>query len=122
MTMATFDRGVETTPHRGRRFLIWRTHNPPGTVPSSISIIGGGDRPGVWPMHYFDERGVYRVYQLSVRADGFDLWRDEPGFRQRGTGTFDEGGSAMRVLFELNTDGTFKRDLELTYRRRAPKT
>jgi hypothetical protein len=55
----------------GKRFLVWRSDNPPGTVPRALAVIGGGETPGVWPMHS-DERGVMRVYQVGM--DG-GVWR-----------------------------------------------
>ncbi|MDQ6857439.1 MAG: hypothetical protein M3Z65_00405 [Chloroflexota bacterium] len=48
------------------------------------------------------------------------MWLEHPGFSQRATGRFDEGG---RVIWwwrsELQRDGPWKPDLETTYRRRA---
>jgi hypothetical protein len=56
-----------------------------------------------------------------VTSDGetWRLWRDEPGFSQRGTGEFEEDGAVMRLRFDLDEDGTWKRDLEVVYRRKA---
>jgi len=105
---------------RGGQFLIWRTENPPNTVPSAIAIIGGEEStPGVWPMSYFDERGVSRVYHVTSEGDTWRLWRDDPGFSQRGTAAFEEDGAAMRLRFDLdNEGGKWKRDLEVVYRRK----
>src|SRR4029079_4439973 len=64
----------------GRRFLVWRSDMGPGTLPSALSIIGGGDTPGVWPMHYFDERCFTRLYQVSFEDGIWRVWRDHPGF------------------------------------------
>ncbi|MDQ6857440.1 MAG: hypothetical protein M3Z65_00410 [Chloroflexota bacterium] len=52
----------------GRSFLVWRSRVPAGPIPSSISIIGSGTTPGAWPMHYFDSRGVSRLYTVSLGA------------------------------------------------------
>lgn len=102
---------------QGKRFLIWRSTSPPGTIPRAISIIGGGETPGTWPMHYFDERGVMRVYQVSMESSVWRMWRDHPGFSQRLTGTFEDAGSTIRVSTELQQDGPWKPDLQATYRR-----
>ena len=101
----------------GRRFLIWRTETP-GDVPSAIAIIGGGETPGTWPMHYFDQRGVFRVYQVRVEGGIWKVWRDHPGFSQRFTGTFEDEGRTLRLVTELQQDGPWKPDLEAVYRRR----
>ena len=101
----------------GRRFLIWRSSTPAGTIPSSISVIGGGETPGTWPMHYFDERGVMRMYQVQMSGGVWRIWRDHPGFSQRLTGTLDDGGNTIRLSWELQQDGPWKPDLQATYRR-----
>jgi hypothetical protein len=101
----------------GRRFLIWRTEQTPTIVPAAIAVIGGGDTPGTWPMHYFDSRGVFRVYQVRMDKGVWHVWRDHPGFAQRGTGVFGGGGRSLELRWELNEDGTFRPDLELSYRR-----
>jgi hypothetical protein len=102
----------------GRTFLIWRTETPPGTIPPAIAVIGGGDVSGVWQMHYFDSRGVSRIYQASMDDGVFRFWRDHPGFSQRATGVFEDEGRVLRLRTELDQDGTFRPDLEVTYRRR----
>jgi len=103
----------------GRRFLIQRSETPPNTVPSAVSVIGGGETPGIWPMHYFDSRGVTRVYQLSFRDRVLRIWRDQPGFMQRSVGVFEDGDRTFRLKGELaEGSGPWKRDLEMTFRRR----
>ena len=103
----------------GRRFLIWRTEQTPTLVPTAIAVIGGGDTPGTWPMHYFDQRGVFRVYQVHVDSGVVKIWRDHPGFAQRMTGVFGDGGRRFELRTELNEhEAGFNPDLEMTYRRR----
>jgi hypothetical protein len=101
----------------GKRFLVWRSDNPPGTVPRAIAVIGGGETPGVWPMHYFDERGVMRVYQVSMDGGVWRVWRDHSGFLQRFSGVFDDGGRTLCVNIELDQGEGWKPDLQMTYRR-----
>ena len=43
----------------GQRFVIWRSHYDHSQIPDAITIIGVTN--GQLSMHYFDERGVYRV-------------------------------------------------------------
>jgi hypothetical protein len=102
----------------GRRFLIHRSEIQPGQVPSAIWIVGGDDTRGTWPMHYFDSRGVTRVYQMTFEGGLWKFWREHPGFSQRFTGSFEDGGRTIRGLSELNETGTWKPDLAITYRRR----
>src|SRR5919198_479538 len=81
----------------GEHFLILRTSNEHPDFPDAISIIGftDRDRVGAQPdtprshessrlsMYYFDSRGVFRVYEMSVDGDEWRMWRDSPGFSQR---------------------------------------
>jgi len=106
----------------GRRFLIWRSDVPPGAIPSAIAIIGGGSTPGTWPMEYFDSRGVSRTYRISMDDGIWRMWRDHPGFSQRATGTIGDDGRTIRWLSELQEDGPWKPDLEVTFRRRSRPT
>ena len=48
----------------GRRFVIWRSHYDHSQIPDAITIIGVTN--GQLSMHYFDHRGVYRVYAASL--------------------------------------------------------
>jgi len=97
----------------GRRFLIWRSEQTPTIVPTAIAVIGGGDTPGTWPMHYFDSRGVFRVYQVRVDDGVLKMWRDQPGFAQRATCVFSDGGRRFELRWDLNETGTWKADLVL---------
>jgi hypothetical protein len=61
---------------------------------------------------------VFRVYMASVVDGVWKIWRDEPGFKQRFTGSFKHDGRELELRTELNEDGTWKPDLEMDYRRR----
>jgi len=100
----------------GKRFLVWWSDNPPGTVPRALA----GDRRRrdagrVWPMHYFDERGVMRIYQARMDGGVWRMWRDDRGFSQRRSGVFENGGRTLRVITELNQGDGWKPDLQMTY-------
>lgn len=70
-------------------------------------------------MHYFDSRGVFRVYEVGVDSKSWRYFRDSPGFSQRFTGTFSDDGNTIVGLCELNRDGAhWKDDLRITYRKR----
>src|SRR5438309_11737781 len=64
----------------GERFLIFRAGNDHPDFPDSVSVIG--DTDGL-RMHYFDSRGVYRIYDVSVIEDGWAIAREDPEFDQR---------------------------------------
>jgi hypothetical protein len=56
----------------GQRFVIWRSHYDHSQIPDAITIIGVTD--GQLSMHYFDQRGVYRVYAASLDQATWRYW------------------------------------------------
>jgi hypothetical protein len=83
---------VDATIERLGEFLVFRSVGGIGGVPSSVSVIGGAQDGEPQPMHYFDARGVKRLFVTSLegstwtirRAPGED-WNGPsgPGFNQR---------------------------------------
>lgn len=103
----------------GGKFLIVRARSDHPDFPDSISIIGDTEGPR---MHYFDSRGVHRVYEVGVSDDAWELSRDAPGFSQRFTGTFEDRGRTISGLWKLSRDNTnWDDDLQITYRRKTPQ-
>jgi hypothetical protein len=118
----------------GERFLIHRARTNHPDFPDSISLVGitgrdrvdepsnGGPRVATESrlcMHYFDSRGVFRVYEVSIDDAVWRLWRNAPGFSQRFTGTFADGGETIDGRWELcQDDMNWNNDLQITYRRR----
>lgn len=104
----------------GRRFVIWRSHCEHPRIPDAITIIGLTD--GQLSMHYFDERGVHRVYVASLDQAAWRYWRDAPppDLSQRFTGTFSDDGNAITGQGRISRDGkTWEDDLALNYQRVA---
>ena len=102
----------------GRRFLIGRSRNDHPDFPDGLTVTGA-DGDGL-AMHYYDSRGVERVYQASLNDGVLELWRDAPGFSQRYTGTFSDDGDTITGLWQFSSDGSsWEPDLEITYRRDA---
>jgi hypothetical protein len=102
----------------GQRFVIWRSHCDHPQIPDAITIIGVTE--GQLSMHYFDERGVYRVYAASLDHDTWRYWRDAtaPDLSQRFTGTFSDDGNTITGHGQLSRDGTtWEDDLALNYNR-----
>ncbi len=48
-----------------RAFLVQRSDIPKSAFPSSISMIARDATTGAFTQHYFDSRGVVRVYRMS---------------------------------------------------------
>ena len=99
-----------------QRFLLQRSHYDHPEIPDAIAISGIID--GKQSMHYFDPRGVHRVFAVDITAHTWRFWNDAPGFSQRFTGTLSDDGNAIDGQGELSRDGaTWERDLAITYRR-----
>lgn len=100
----------------GEFFLIQRTRAGDPAAPSGIMVIGTGDDPDTFQQHYYDSRGVARVYQMSLNGGMWKLWREAPGFWQRFTGVFSEDGKTIRGAWEKSVDGSaWEHDFDLTY-------
>ena len=122
---------VEVSWLEGKRFLIHRAQLDHPDFPDSMSIIGDmtqargdeserQDHEVELSMHYYDSRGVFRVYDVSADDSAWYLQRDEPGFMQRFTGTFAADGTSITGVWQLNQDNQgWKDDLKIRYRRRS---
>jgi hypothetical protein len=108
----------------GQRFLIERWEVPVPEAPDGIAIIGADPEiEDNYLQHYFDSRGVARVYNMSFRDRIWKLWRDSPDFSpldfsQRYTGTVSDDGKTISGTWEICHDGTtWEHDFDLTYRK-----
>jgi len=117
----------------GERFLIHRARTDRPDFPDSISIIGFTERDridtasGTDPapagshqlrMHYFDSRGVFRIFNVSFDDKSWRIWRDAPGFSQRYTGAFADGGNTILGGCQICKNKiNWADDLRITYRR-----
>jgi len=121
-TPAVTARGGRTTFAwlEGRFFLTqrWMVDNP--AAPSGIAIIGAGPEPGTFSQHYYDSRGVSRVYTMSLDGGVLRIWRDAPRFWQRYTGVISGDGATIEGAWEGSSDGRdWKHDFGLSYHRTA---
>lgn len=116
----------------GERFLMNRSRTDHPDFPDALSVIGHLDHDRVdsgtgevadgeprLRMHYFDSRGVFRVYETSIDAASWRVWRDTPGFSQRFTGALSDEGDTISGVWQLRRDDVhWADDLKITYRRR----
>jgi Protein of unknown function (DUF1579) len=105
----------------GKRFLIQRWEVPQPEAPDGIAIIGFDQGRGTYLQHYFDSRGVARLYEMSFGDGVWKLWRNSEdfsplNFAQRFTGTFSDDGKTIDSRWEISHDGsTWEHDFDLTY-------
>ncbi len=105
----------------GGQFLVERTEVP--GAPDGIAIVGL-DRDGeAFTQHYFDSRGVARVYAMTFSDGVWTLLRDSPDFSpldfwQRFTGEFSADGGTISCRWETSRNGSsWEHDFDLTYRK-----
>jgi hypothetical protein len=110
----------------GGQFLAQRTDVPDPNAPDSMMVIGADDGGG-YTQHYFDSRGIARLYAMTFDGEVWTLRREMAdftplGFSQRFTGRFGDDGRSIRGDFETSHNGgaTGERDLEITYRKAGP--
>lgn len=100
----------------GRRFLIQRFVNEHPAVPSGIAIIGTSEKRNSFAQHYYDSRGVARVYRVTLEGREWRLWREAPGFWQRYTGAISDDGTTITGAWEASADGReWRHDFDLTH-------
>ncbi len=82
----------------------------------STWIIGPDDSTETYCTLYHDERGVSRVYQMSLSDGVWRMWRHAPGFAQRFEGTFRDDDTTITAHWEKSSDGsTWEHDFDLRY-------
>ena len=103
----------------GEQFLILRARNEHPDFPDSICIIGATDEEESLTMHYFDSRGVFRVYRTGFEDGAWKMWGDgPPGFSGRFSGSFSDDGDTLAGVHQLSRDDeNWDDDLAITYRR-----
>lgn len=106
-------------------FLVQRNEIPVPEAPDSMAIIAVDPETGTYTQHYFDSRGVVRLYAMTFADGVWELLREEAdfsplSFRQRFIGRVSEDGDVIRGGWEMAKDGAaaWEKDFELTYRRR----
>jgi hypothetical protein len=99
--------------------LVWHFDWERPGPPSARCVIGRDDSDETCSLLYADERGVSRIYHMSLRVGVWKMWRDAPGFSQRMTGTFSDDGTTLISQGELSRDGSqWEPDLHVIYTRK----
>jgi hypothetical protein len=110
-------------------FLVMRTVGKPAELPDSIAIIGGAADGEPQPMHYFDSRGVKRLFLTALEGSTWKIWRapgedwndaNGPGFDQRFFGKVSADGETIDGRWERglgDAGDDWELDFPITYRR-----
>ena len=106
-----------------KAFVLERWTVPIPEAPDGLAIIGWDDGRGTFLQHYFDERGVARVYEMSFDGGVWKLERTTGDFSpfefsQRFTGTLTNDGRRIEGIWEIAHDHeTWEKDFDLIYTR-----
>lgn len=117
---AVTERGGRTTFEwlEGRFFLLQRFSVENPMAPSGIAVIGVAVDDETFEQHYYDSRGVARVYRMSLEGNAWKLWREHPGFWQRYVGEISEDATRIEGAWEKSADGSrWEHDFGLVYLR-----
>ena len=109
----------------GGQFLVQRWTVPVPEAPDGIALIGNDEGSGKLLQHYFDSRGVARVYEMGLRDGVWTLERTTPdfsplGFWQRFSGTLSADGRRIEAAWQIcHDEATWEHDFDMLYERRG---
>jgi hypothetical protein len=122
----------ESAPVRSRfewaldgQFLLQRTEVPFPEAPDSLTIVSVDLQTGAYTQHYYDSRGVARLYAMTLADGVWTLTRESPDFTpldfgQRFISVFSKDGNTISGAWEKCLNGVeWEHDFALTYRRAA---
>src|SRR6476469_7300618 len=106
----------------GGRILVQRMEIDVPEAPDAFCVITAEPRTGGFTQHYFDSRGVNRLYAMTFDDGVWTLLRETPDFSplefsQRFTGRLEDGGATIRGRWESRPLGAaeWEPDFDLTY-------
>ena len=109
--------------YKSKAHLVQRTMIDVPGAPDSTSIIGCDGANGSYFQLYSDERGVCRIYEMSISTGEWHLQRAGAPFPQRFVGRISEDGRTISGCWEKAEDGEhFTVDFYLTYRKTSPRS
>ena len=106
------------------RFLVQRAEISVPEAPDSLSLMGVDPTGEAFSQHYYDTRGVVRVYAMTFEDGVWTLVRESPDFSelkfwQRYEGSFSADGDTIDGAWHISHDEgtTWDKDFDLVYRR-----
>jgi hypothetical protein len=100
------------------RLLVERSVIEMPQAPNGVCVIGCDAANGTYYQLYTDDRGVCRVYEMSIGGGEWKLWRDGEPFSQRFTATISADGNTIEGRWEAAKDGTsWETDFDLVFQR-----
>ena len=106
-----------------KSFVVEHWTVPIPEAPDGLAVIRWDEGRGTFLQHYFDVRGVARIYEMSFGDGTWTMKRTKPDFSdfdfsQRFTGTFSDDGRRIDGTFEIAHDHTtWEKDFDAIYTR-----
>jgi len=128
-TFARFDMGGDASASStfewvlDGQYLVQRSQIDIPEAPDAISMIDVDASGDGYVQHYFDSRGVTRIYAMTFDGRTWTLERNADDFTpakfaQRFTGVLSDDGSRIDSSWEIALDGkSFEKDIGLAYTR-----
>lgn len=100
--------------------LVMRMGDP--ATPTATWIIGRDDMEPDYHVLYADDRGVSRVYRMSLSDGTWRMWRDTPQFSQRFDAEVSADQTEVNGSWQKSVDGgtTWEHDFKVRYSRPRP--
>jgi len=121
---------AEAKIERLGELIVFSSVGQPAEVPDSVSIIGGASGGEPQPMHYFDARGVKRLYMMALEGSTWSIrlapgedWNGPhgPGFNQSFIGEVSAYGRTIEGRWERgigDAGDAWEVDFPITYVRK----
>lgn len=104
--------------HSSGAHLIQRGTFELPEAPDNVSVIGCDGANGTYFQLYSDERGVCRVYEMSIGNGEWRIWRQGEPFAQRFSASFSGDGNTITGRWEIAEDFTnYKTDFDMVLKR-----
>ena len=104
-------------------FVVQRWTVPVPEAPNGLAVIGWNADRGACLQHYFDDRGVARVYEIDLVDGVWTMARTQADlmpldFAQRFTGVFSADRNRIDGTWEIAREGQdWHKDFDLIYNR-----
>lgn len=99
-------------------FLAMRMGDRAAGVPWALWLVGRDQVDDTCTALYYDDRGVSRVYAMSLAGNVWRIWRDDPSFSQRFLGRLSQDGQTIAATWEKSVDGgAWDHDFDMAYAR-----